>query len=50
MNTFRLIGRTTVFRAVKFFKAAGFIPAVQGVTLDGKFQTFPRVADVVWLS
>jgi hypothetical protein len=49
-NTFRLIGRTNEFRVVKFYKAAKVIPCVYGVTLDGKFQTSARVADVLWLS
>lgn len=51
MNTkkFRLIGRTTEFTAVKFYKAAKFIPCVKGITADGKFQTCARIADVIWL-
>lgn len=43
---FKLIGRETVFRVVKRYDAAGFIPAVIGVTLDGKFQTAARIEDV----
>jgi hypothetical protein len=48
-ETFRLIGRANVFRLVRRYKAAGFIPAVYGVTLDGKLQTWAREADVVFL-
>lgn len=47
---FRLISRTTEFVVENEFLAAGFIPAVRGVTLDGKFQTCPRIADITWLS
>lgn len=44
---FTLIGRPTmVFRVVKQYKAAGFIPSVIGVTLDGKYQTAARIEDV----
>jgi hypothetical protein len=42
---FRLIGRTTTFRVVRTYKAAGYIPAVEGHSLDGKTRTFPRVVD-----
>jgi hypothetical protein len=49
MKTFRLIGRTTVFRLVKRSAYSG-IDCVLGHTLDGKFQTVARVADIVWLS
>lgn len=47
--TFRLIGQATVFRAVYECLAAGFIPAVYGETLDGKFKTQPRIADIIKL-
>jgi len=50
MQTFRLISRPNVFRVVRTYKAAGFIPSVYGVTLDGKFQTCARVEDVIKLS
>lgn len=48
-RTFRLISRPNVFRVVREYKAAGFIPSVVGVTLDGKFQTVARAADVIFL-
>lgn len=37
---------TLIFRVVKAYDAAGFIPSLVGVTLDGKRQTAARVADV----
>ena len=46
---FRLIGQTTLFRSVRIYRAAGFIPTVHGVTLDGKRQTHARLVDVVRL-
>lgn len=47
---FHLISRPTLtFRAVEVYKAAGHIPSVKGVTLDGKRQTFARIEDVVIL-
>ena len=42
---FRLIGRTTTFRVVRVYKAAGYIPTVEGHSLDGNTRTFPRVVD-----
>lgn len=48
MTHFALIGRPTIiFAAVRFYDAAGFIPSVVGVTLDGKHYTVARVADVI---
>lgn len=47
-QTFRLTGRATVFRAVKFYTMLGDVPCVKGVTLDGKYQTDARIADVVF--
>ncbi len=48
MTHFALIGRPTlIFRVVRSYLAAGFIPSVVGHTLDGKRQTVARVADVV---
>lgn len=45
-ETFTLIGRPTLqFRVVRRYEAAGFIPSVVGVTLDGKRQTHARVED-----
>ena len=35
-----------VFRVVRQYRAAGFIPSVYGVSLDGKFQTCARIEDV----
>lgn len=49
-RTFRLIGHATVFRLVREYKAAGYIPSVYGHTLDGKMQTYARVADIKWLT
>jgi hypothetical protein len=47
MSHFTLIGYPTlIFRVVRFYDAAGFIPSVVGVTLDGKRQTVARIADV----
>ena len=44
---FTLIGYPTlIFKVVKRYQAAGFIPSVVGHTLDGKRQTVARVADV----
>lgn len=47
--TFRLIGRTTRFTAVYEYLAAGFIPAVYGVTDCGKYSTQPRIEDIIKL-
>lgn len=45
---FSLIGRPgVIFRVVKRYHAAGFIPSVVGVTLDGEKQTVAREADTV---
>lgn len=49
VKKFRLIGRTTVFEVVEEKMVAGFIPAVKGHTLDGKFQTTARKADIIFL-
>jgi hypothetical protein len=46
---FRLIGRTTVFTVVHQTLVGGFIPAITGHTEDERFQTQPRVADVIFL-
>lgn len=47
MTHFTLISRPTlVFAVARTFLAAGFIPSVVGITLDGKRQTVARVADV----
>ena len=47
---FRLIGRTTRLRVVRKYSAAGFLPAVVGHTIDGKFQTAARIADIIPLT
>ena len=47
---FKLIGRATVFVVVREYLAAGFIPSVVGHTLDGKYQTVARKADVIFLN
>lgn len=44
---FKLIGHGKVFRVVKTYQAAGFIPAVVGVSLCGRFKTTARIADIV---
>jgi len=44
-ETFRLIGNTTVFKAVALPLVAGFIPAVEGISLDGEYRTRARIAD-----
>ena len=46
-DKFRLIGNTTVFRAVALPLIAGFIPAVHGISLCGNFKTTPRIADTL---
>lgn len=48
-KTFTLTGRPTLFfRVLREYVAAGCIPCVIGVTLDGKRQTFARLADVAF--
>jgi hypothetical protein len=45
---FALVDRPSLtFRFVRYYNAAGFIPSVIGVTVDGTRQTAARVADVV---
>lgn len=44
-QTFRLIGRTIVFKAVELPVIAGFIPTVVGVSLDGTLRTQARIVD-----
>ena len=46
-SLFRLASQATVFRATRAYMAAGFIPSVHGVTLDGKRQTCARIADII---
>src|SRR5712692_4863501 len=46
-SLFRLTSQATVFRATRAYLAAGFIPSVHGVTLDGKRQTCARIADII---
>lgn len=44
---FTLIGYPTlIFKTVKVYKAAGFIPSVVGISLDGTKQTVARIEDV----
>jgi hypothetical protein len=47
-RTFTLHGypQGPVFLVVREYKAAGFIPSVKGISLDGKRQTCARVVDV----
>lgn len=49
MLTFKLIGRTNVFRVVRRVTIAG-IACVVGQTLNNKYQTVARVIDVEWLA
>jgi hypothetical protein len=44
---FRTIGCTRVYRIVRRSMVLGFIPAVIGVSLDGKYKTEARVADII---
>lgn len=46
-DKFRLLGQTTRFMVVRVYLAAGFIPSVYGETLDGKYGTCARVADII---
>jgi len=45
---FRLIGRNMKFKVVKEYLAAGFIPSVMGITIDGKFKTLARIEDILF--
>lgn len=47
---FRLIGRTNVFRLTRRFRHAAGMPCVTGETLDGKFITTARLADVQFIT
>ena len=40
---FNLRGHKMVFKVVKFYDAAGFIPSVKGISLDEKYETCARV-------
>jgi hypothetical protein len=44
---FRTIGCTRVYRIVRRSMVLGFIPAVVGVSLDGRLKTDARIADIV---
>ena len=48
-DKFRLISQTTVFMVRRVYLAAGFIPSVYGETLDGKYATCARIADIIIL-
>lgn len=48
-DVFRLIGRTTEFVVTQLYMAAGDIPAVVGWSVDGKYTTTARTADVILL-
>lgn len=50
MIRFRLIGRSTVFVVVREYLAAGLVPAIVGVTEDGRYQTIARKADVAFFA
>jgi hypothetical protein len=44
---FTLPGRTGApFKVIKVYDAAGFIPSVLGESIDGKWRTAARIADV----
>lgn len=43
---FHLKSGGRVFNVEKFYQAAVKIPAVHGISEDGKYQTFVRVEDV----
>lgn len=44
---FTLISRPTlIFKAIKIYKAAGFIPSVVGVSECGRWTTTARIEDV----
>ena len=44
---FALISRPTlVFKAVRLYRAAGFIPSVCGVSECGRYATCARIEDV----
>jgi len=43
---FHLKSGGKVFNVVKFYHAATVIPAVHGITEDGKYEPFARVEDV----
>ena len=47
---FRLISQTTRFKVVRAYLAAGYIPAVEGHTLDDKLRTSARIEDIQWLT
>lgn len=44
---FQLIGRATIFKVVRIYKALGTIDVVVGHTLDDKFETHARFVDVI---
>lgn len=44
---FRTVGCTRVYRVVQRSMVLGFIPAVIGVSLDGRVKTDARVADII---
>ena len=46
MKYFKLIGRTVVFETVRQYEYFG-IQCIKGRTLDGRYETVARVADVV---
>lgn len=43
---FHLKSGGKVFNVVKFYEAATVIPAVHGISEDGKYETFARIEDV----
>jgi hypothetical protein len=47
---FRTVGCTRVYTIIQRRMVLGFIPAVVGRSLDGKFTTDARVADIILLS
>lgn len=49
MSKFKILGSAMIFRCTSTYNAAGFIPSVSGISLDGKFMTNARIKDIIWL-
>lgn len=49
MKTFRIMGNNTRFALERSFKSAGCIPAVSGISMDGKTKALAAESDIVWL-
>lgn len=46
---FRTVGCTRVYNIVARVMVLGFIPAVVGHSVDGKYRTEARIADVIFV-